>query len=330
VYDALWGVKDQSRDRERLTSMGYETISRAARVSKRNAAAIVQRLIQKGFIEVSAPPVTFGARQATVYRVFGYAAVREDQRRKNRVWTIRTGNGIGYARPLAIRLDPAATVDAGLPSTGDVGESSTVDAAQRSTVDAAQPTTVDAASTRLYIDTKSSQKPSLTPLDEAAARWGLDDDALRKIGNGARRHAPDASDDEIACWIERKAALLARRKDTANLVGLLITAVPKAFEGRAFLEWRETRAAELRAEAGRAEREIRQAAEVQAEQARAEAVERDWESLGGEDRARRQSAELPSVARDHPMMTPAQRNALALKRAKEAFREELGQGTGGR
>jgi DNA-binding MarR family transcriptional regulator len=49
-------VKDQSRDRERLTSMGYETISRAARVSKRNAAAIVQRLIQKGFIEVSAPP----------------------------------------------------------------------------------------------------------------------------------------------------------------------------------------------------------------------------------------------------------------------------------
>jgi hypothetical protein len=291
--------------------MGYDAIAKAARVSKRNAAAIVQRLIQKGFLEISAPPLTFGARQATVYRVFGYAAVREDQRRRNRVWTIRTGNGIGYAKPLTMRVDPTSTVDA---------ESAT-------TVDAGEPSTVDAASTPISIGKNTRQTTSSPVVAEAAARWGLDDDALRRIRNAARERAPDATEEEIAYWIDRKAAPLSRRRETTNLTGLLITAVPKAFEGQAFLHWREKYRAERRAEAGGGECENLGERERDAELARAEAAEAAWAALREEERARRQAAEFPRIKRSYPMMTPAQWDGLAEQTAKRVFREELEKGS---
>jgi hypothetical protein len=100
VYDVFWGSNDFSDDRERIVRKGYDVAAKEARVTKRNIAKIVQRLINKGFLELVAPPVVYGQRTPATYRVISFAAVREDQERKGREWVIRTGRGIGYARKL--------------------------------------------------------------------------------------------------------------------------------------------------------------------------------------------------------------------------------------
>jgi hypothetical protein len=100
VYAVFWGSNDVSNDGERIVRKGYDTAAKEARVTKRNIAKIVQRLITKGFLELVAPPVVYGQRMPATYRVISCAAVREDQKRKGRDWVIRTGRGINYARKL--------------------------------------------------------------------------------------------------------------------------------------------------------------------------------------------------------------------------------------
>ena len=100
VYEVFWGSNDLSNEGERIVRKGYDAAAKEARITKRNIAKIVQRLINKGFLELVAPPVVYGQRMPTVYRVISCAAVREDQKRKGRDWVIRTGRGISYARKL--------------------------------------------------------------------------------------------------------------------------------------------------------------------------------------------------------------------------------------
>jgi hypothetical protein len=76
---------------------GYDVAAKEARVTKRNIVNIVHRLINKGFLELVAPPVVYGERTPATYRVLCYTAVRENQKRNGREWVIRVGSGIGYA-----------------------------------------------------------------------------------------------------------------------------------------------------------------------------------------------------------------------------------------
>jgi hypothetical protein len=104
VADVFWGASDLSNDGQRIVRKGYDTTAKEARVTKRNIAKIVQRLITKGFLELVAPPVVYGQRMPATYRVIGYAAVRENQKRQGREWVIHIGRGIGYARRLVVTI----------------------------------------------------------------------------------------------------------------------------------------------------------------------------------------------------------------------------------
>ena len=97
VYDIFWGNEGESHDRERIVRKGYAAAAKEARITKRNIVNIIHRLIDKGFMEVVAPPVVYGGRAPATYRVLSYAAARENQKRSGRKWVIRTGSGIGYA-----------------------------------------------------------------------------------------------------------------------------------------------------------------------------------------------------------------------------------------
>ena len=109
VYYVFWGSDDPSNDRERIVRKGYDAAAKEARITKRNIAKIVQRLISKGFLELVAPPVVYGQRTAATYRVIACATVREDQKRRGREWVIHTGRGIGYARRLAVSDQQASS-----------------------------------------------------------------------------------------------------------------------------------------------------------------------------------------------------------------------------
>ena len=102
VYDLFWGNKEPSSDRERIVKKGYDVAAKEARVTKRNIVNIVHRLINKGFLELVAPPVVYGRKIPATYRILSFTVVRENQKRRGRNWIIHVGNGIGYACKIEI------------------------------------------------------------------------------------------------------------------------------------------------------------------------------------------------------------------------------------
>ena len=101
VYDFLWGTKNAARDDYRIAQVGYDRIAKAARVTKRNAALIVDRLIEKGFVrlETEADPLHRVARQ---YRVLSYRAALEELERRGRQFVVRSGNGVLFVRAATV------------------------------------------------------------------------------------------------------------------------------------------------------------------------------------------------------------------------------------
>ena len=252
VYDVLWGKKDQTRDRDRQTAMGYDRLAKAARVTKRNVQNILARLEAKGFIQTVTPPDLFH-RIPTTYRVLGYSAVLDLQRRQGWRWYIRTGNGIGYAR----QIGGSSTIVAGSPSTVVAESTSTVDVAEPqsmvagsgSTVDAGSTPTVDAGSTVTSYRQETDKSSSSAVLVEATPDF--DDDARRQLVTACRTIAPDITLQEIATFTNRKRNQLRGHKQIGNLVGLLLTAVPNALEGSALERYRQEVALETRLAAAR-------------------------------------------------------------------------------
>ncbi len=246
VYDVLWGKKDQTRDRDRLTAIGYDRLAKAARITKRNVQNILTRLEAKGFIQTATPPDLFH-RIPTTYRVLGYAAVLEFQRRHGWRWYIRTGNGIGYARPMSgpatVVSESASTVVVDSTSTVDAERSPSIVAGPVSTVDVGNTPTVDAVSTVTSYRQKTDISSS-SALVEATPDF--DDDARRQLVDACRTIAPDVAVEEIAVFTTRKRNQLRGHKQVANMVGLLLTAVPNSLEGSGLQRYREQTSQEAR------------------------------------------------------------------------------------
>jgi hypothetical protein len=224
VYDVLWGTKDQNKDPYRIRQLGYGEVARAARITKRNAALIIERLIEKGFVALEREADKKSPRQ---YRVLGYRAALDDMDRRGRKWFVRSGNGILFVRPL--------TVVAGQSTTVVAEQSTTVVAATTVTVVAEQSTTVVAATTHLdnknkaLGDTSSSDTPVLV---KRLADLGIpvDDDAARRIISRCQNTDVSATADEIAHFAELKVRQLAKRKNIENWTGMLMASVPAYFD----------------------------------------------------------------------------------------------------
>jgi DNA-binding MarR family transcriptional regulator len=108
VYDALWGVKKKGEpETDRLAQMGYAELSGRSRVSKRTIQSVIDRLIDKGFIEIH-EPADISSRKPTVYRVLSYGAVLKRTRETGRSWVVRTGRGVFYAHRLAATVEAAS------------------------------------------------------------------------------------------------------------------------------------------------------------------------------------------------------------------------------
>lgn len=238
VYDVLWGPKNQNRDEQRLTSLGYDGISKAARVTKMNAKWIVERLIHKGFVKLETLPDPL-RRIPTCYRVFSYRAALEDMRRRNRFHIVRTGNGVLFAHPFI----PAATVSAESTDTVAHGQLETISVAQSATVAPAQAATVPRGpqATVSVGDTPldNSSEAVLIRVINAATNQIIGNDAAALIVRRCRAQAPDCTNDELAD-IARTEATKAIRERRSSLTGWLITVLPGRFTGDSFRIYRET------------------------------------------------------------------------------------------
>src|SRR5262249_29715647 len=135
VYDFLWGAK--TAEPFKLAEAGYAEISKAARIAKRNAPAVIQRLIEKGYISIERQ-ADIWTKRSTQYRIRGYRAALDELDRVGRRWVVKSGNGVLFVKRMAMR----PTVDAGSTSTVDAETTSTVDFGATSPIDARVTSTV--------------------------------------------------------------------------------------------------------------------------------------------------------------------------------------------
>jgi hypothetical protein len=253
VYDFLWGAKTQALDEFRLVRAGYDRISKAARITKRNAALIVDRLAEKGFLQVEHPADTLH-RTPTQYRVLGYRSVLDELDRRGHRWVVKSGNGVLFVRQLrfvgTIVADPETTVVVG------------------------QPTTVAAATTHRDNKRETERDMSSSEVREVQKTivplgLSLDDDGVSQIITASREVNPKASPEEIAHFIGI-AVQHNHRGEVRTWVGFLKAAVPKYLvEGSTTLvAYREGKARE--------KAELRRQAQAVKEDPQATQQEREW------------------------------------------------------
>jgi hypothetical protein len=235
VYDALWGPKKPNPEPHRLAQMGYSELAKRSRVSKRSIQSVIDRLLEKRFIEVETA-ADIASRKPTIYRVLGYSTVLKLLRDTDRLNVLRTGRGVFYAHRLS------QTVEAISPST--------VEASSTSTVEASAPSTVEASSTATTLGRKPEGKTSssVSAVAERVVKLlPIDDDAVCRLIANCRQVDPEASDDEIAYCAELWIHQNARNSSIRKPVAVMLIGVPKFFEPPAteLSRYRAQRAYEL-------------------------------------------------------------------------------------
>lgn len=184
--------------------MGYDRIAKAARITKRNAALIVERLIEKGFVklETRSDPLR---RIPSEYRVLGYRAILEDLHRRGRDSVVRSGNGVLFVY-----------LEAQLQTT--------------TTVVNRQPTTVVATTTPLNTE-KPTEAQTSSAIATVCNSHGivLDANAERVILKRCRTYSKSATEEEIAHFTDIKLRQLRTSRNLGDPVGLLMTAVAEYF-----------------------------------------------------------------------------------------------------
>ena len=121
-------------------------------------------------------------------------------------------------------------------------------------------TSMEVSSTPLRTDEKATGLPSSSVVASVLQRYlgeRPDDDGIATLVYKCRAAAPDATDEEIAHFVELKADQAIRMRTVRNLIGFLLTAVPRTLTPAALADLRTHRARQL--EAARREEEERQA-----------------------------------------------------------------------
>jgi predicted transcriptional regulator len=254
VYDTLWNAKlmaSNDRESSRLVQAGYDYLVKRTRLSRKTIQRIIAKLLEKDFIAVETRADIY-QRTATVYRVFSYKAVLDQNTRKGRLYVAKMGPGFSYARPLDASqpVPDMATVDTPLVTPIVNGDTSTVDRAATVTVVKTDRPTVVKMSPHL-LDSKNLDKKassSSPAVRNALANYGrVDDDILTQLIAACRSYAPDCTDDEIVHFVHEKGQAVKRRDNRVqNPLGFLLTAVPKCFSPQTLQEFRAEQSRESR------------------------------------------------------------------------------------
>jgi hypothetical protein len=250
VYDALWGPKSGSKDEFRLMRKGYDALHRETRISKRKVADILDRLTDKGFIQIETPADILH-RTPTQYRVFGYRMALQNMRGRGRTHVVHSGNGVLFAFPLSqstVDLGSQSTVDSSQRSTADHGVRSTEDPGDRSTVDPGDRSTVDPGATPSlgsFVLGNNSDKTTAAAWPRTCRSFldyvgRMDDRGVEKLVAGCLAQAPDIRDIEIADLVVEE-TIAASKRGAPSLSGAVITSVPLRCMPMALTLWREPR-----------------------------------------------------------------------------------------
>jgi predicted transcriptional regulator len=99
VYDVLWTAAPAGDhlSSSRRVQAGYDFLTRKTRFSRKTIQRIIDKLIEKEFIEIAVPADIY-SRAATVYRVLDYRTVLDRLAQRQRLHVAKIGPGVVFVR----------------------------------------------------------------------------------------------------------------------------------------------------------------------------------------------------------------------------------------
>lgn len=243
VYDLLWGVKNQSKDAFRFADFSLQRIANEARINIKTVRELLPRLIDKGFIAVERE-ADVRRNLPTRYRVWSYSEILAQQQKRNRLWVVKTGKGVFYARPVSVGLTANTSLveDAKLDVLDDpVGVGSSPKGVDiRPSGEVSEPLGVDQ-------DSGAGLFGALARMIRVNLGLEADEALLAAMVHDCRARArattgSTASDDEILHFCRVKTGIFARASNLRNPLGVLRIALPECFSGQPFLDYRAAEA----------------------------------------------------------------------------------------
>lgn len=243
LYQALWNARQTVPETKesRLISVGWDLMGQLAGMTWRNARENCLRLIAKFAMErVSAHQSEI--RKGTTYRILSYVEILRRRREAGMEWVVRNRGGVQFVVPAAallVGVPPLETQTEGtVPLEGTVTSLATVSVPLEGTDTVVTETTVSVPSVTTPLDTMETGRqpasPSSDSVDVGAVAIVLrnyaetvDDTAVVQLVEDCRRRVAGIRTAEIIHFIHQKAKVQGVR----NMLGFLLTAVPRAVEG---------------------------------------------------------------------------------------------------
>ncbi|MBN9662314.1 MAG: hypothetical protein J0H49_29215 [Acidobacteria bacterium] len=228
-YQSVWHAREADgvrRDgpRSKVFSMGYDRLAKLVRLDEKSVRQLIPKLVAKRVLEVLANEDS-SARIGRTYRIFNYDEILERQQAENMLFVIKKGRAVEFVWPvgetpgLRTHQSPTVGVKPTVGITSSVGSSEPAELA--------------------WVKAPGSDEGETSPVQQALSQYAsADGEAARMLAAGARRHAPDATTEEIVHFIHEKGRL-ARAGKMANPLAYLLVYVPKCFAGDSFRRFRQ-------------------------------------------------------------------------------------------
>jgi len=258
TYQAIWSYARKFGRSEpgggNIVDLSVSQLCSLLSTDHKHAKHLITTLEEKLALEVVRQP-NCRIAQPTRYRVFNYTQILERRRAAGLVWVIRTRT---------VRFVDLAAVDkllaespAGHSPMGDWQFDAQGPMGQQSDSPAGQPPDPPTGHSPPPLISKEEEE---IPPSKPTTLWPLsiraliatagqgDDDAVKRIAQGCLAQASDATDTEIAYFIQQEAPRAIQNKAIGNPIGLLIRQVPRRFAGESFRIYREAERARQEAE----------------------------------------------------------------------------------
>jgi hypothetical protein len=252
LYQFMWQNGRKHAIGVRLYSGSMTTLAKALGRDDRNTRPLIESLARKLSIAI-AKEQDYRTGHPRMYFVYDYSEIGTRRKKAGLEWAVKNKGiqllTVSEAAVLAAS-DVSTPVDTG-PVETDTGPVETVETTAVQT-----PVFTPVQSSHLpywrNVFEKPTQESSTSDLIVATLMQSTgttDDDAARRIVMKCREKASDASDEEIAYFIRTQADRIRRMRNIENPIGLLITQVPRCFEGESFRQFREAERQRHEAEA---------------------------------------------------------------------------------
>ena len=247
VYQRLWETAKPFDHVSRLITIGFGEMGRLVGLSESNARINTRSLIAKLALEEYAG---YDCERGTgrTYRIFTYQEILTRRKEAGLTRYQRRTLAVVFVdeHDQPIDLSRKAMPGLKLPGGGD----SKLEGDPGPNLD---PEAGPNLGAKPGINLGPSYREQLREQETSSSSVGLivqalrdelglaDDEAARRIQRNCREKAADASEQEIAAFVRLEAQRLRANRRVKNPIGLLITQVPKNFEGESFRQFRQAR-----------------------------------------------------------------------------------------